>query len=87
MNKEAIRLMRLAHKYQKEALLELIPEDIRGNVITIEKEMKTIVCKCFTGTALELVKTFLYDVPPAEAAPDEKTNTKQTDKIKKVKID
>jgi len=83
MNQEAIRKMRLAHKYQKEAMMELIPVDFRGNVMNIEKEMKEIARKCITGPGMELMRAFMCEAPQTEA----KEQTKQSSKIKKVEID
>lgn len=83
MNQEAIRKLRLAHKYQKEALMELIPEEIRENVINIEKEMKEIGRKCITGTGIEIIKAFMSDVSETS----EEEQEKQPAKVKKVEID
>lgn len=83
MNQEFIRKMRLAHKYQKEAFMELIPEEIRGNVTNIEKEMKEIARKCVTGAGMELMKAFMGDV--SQGAEEEQA--KQPSKVKKVEID
>ncbi|MGL6198015.1 MAG: hypothetical protein ACRC3H_03680 [Lachnospiraceae bacterium] len=83
MNQEAIRKMRLAHKYQKEAFMELIPEDIRGNVINIDKEMKDIARKCITGTGMELMRAFMSETSQETG----EEQAKQTAKVKKVKID
>lgn len=82
MNQEAIRKLRLAHKYQKEALMELIPENIRGNVMNIDKEMKEISRKCITSTGMELMKAFMSELSEeGEEAPEKKTV-----KVKKVEI-
>ena len=82
MNQEAIRKLRLAHKYQKEALMELIPENIRGNVVNIDKEMKEIGRKCITSTGMELMKAFMSDL----SEEDEEAPEKKTEKVKKVEI-
>lgn len=48
MNQEAIRKMRLAHKYQREAILACVPEEIREHLVTIENEVGEII-KVFMG--------------------------------------
>ena len=88
MNQEAIRKLRLAHKYQKEALMELIPENIRGNVMNIDKEMKEIAGKvfagkCITSTGMELMKAFMSDL----SEESEETPEKQEEKVRKVDIE
>jgi len=82
MNQEVIRKMRMAKKYQREAMLELIPEEIRENVQNIEKEMRQIMMKCFMNTGTELMQAFMDDHPVQEAEEDsEKPGT-----VKKVEI-
>lgn len=82
MNQEVIRKLRLAHKYQKEAMMELIPENIRGNVVNIEKEMKEIGRKCITSTGMELMKAFMSDL----SEEGEDVTERKTEKVKKVEI-
>ena len=83
MNQEAIRKMRLAHKYHKEAMMELIPEKFRGNVMNIEKEMKEIALKCITGPGMELMRAFMSGDPQTT----DEEQAKGPAKVKKVKID
>lgn len=83
MNQEAIRKLRLAHKYQKEALIELIPENVRGNFMNIDKELREIGRKCITGTGMELMKAFMSDLPDE----DNRTPEEQPGKVKKVDIE
>ncbi|HIU75677.1 MAG TPA: hypothetical protein IAC62_07335 [Candidatus Pelethocola excrementipullorum] len=83
MNQKAIRKLRLAHKYQKEALMELLPEKIRGNVLNIDKELKEIARKCITGAGIELMKELMS----GGSHMDEEEQEKQQSKVKKVEID
>lgn len=83
MNQEAIRKMRLAHKYKKEAMMELVPEEIRENVNIIDKEMKEIVKKCITKTGIDLMQTFMSE----DTQEAEEEQTVQSKKVKKVVID
>ena len=83
MNQEAIRKMRLAHKYQKEAMIELIPKEFRGNVMNIEIELKEIGQKWIAGSGMELIRAFMCEAPQTET----KEQANQSSKIKKVNID
>jgi len=82
MNQEAIKKMRLAQKYRKEAIMELVPSEVRGNVETIEKEMKEIVTKCILGSGMELMQAFMGDVSEEQPAAAEEA----AEKVKKVNI-
>lgn len=83
MNKKAIQKIRLAHRYQKEALIELIPENVRGNVLNIEKELKDIAQgwgKSLLSEAMELfMEESLEDQNDAHSEG-------QSKKVKKVEI-
>lgn len=82
MNQEAIRKMKLARKYQKEAIMELVPEAVRGNVENIDRELKEIMMKCLVSGGKDLMQAFMSesaDQPPAEEG-------RQTTKVKKVEI-
>lgn len=83
MNQEAIRKIRLAHKYQKEALMELVPEKIREHVINIDRECREITRKCLTDAGMELMQAFMSEGAPETAEEQEK----QPGKVKKVEID
>lgn len=48
MNREFIDKMIEAKKLEGEALMLLLPENIRGHVEVIEKEMKAILLECIT---------------------------------------
>ena len=58
MNKEALQKFRLAQQYQKEALLELVPKDIRENLETIENELSQIAKTCVEKLGRELIPLF-----------------------------
>ena len=74
--------MKLARKYQKEAIMELMPEAIRGNVENIDRELKEIMMKFLVSGGKDLMQAFMSeaaDQPPAE-------ESKQTKRVKKVDI-
>lgn len=81
MNQEAIQKLKLARKYQKEAMMELIPPEIRGNVANIEKELKEILIKTVVNGGADLMKAFMSE--DSAAAETEES----AEKVKKVVID
>ena len=66
MNKEVIRKMKLARKYQKEAFLELLPENIRGSAEVIEREMKNILWSTMLNAGQDIMQMFVEEETAAE---------------------
>jgi hypothetical protein len=48
MNREFLSKMKDAKKTECEAFMLLLPENVRGHVDTIEKELKAIFFECLT---------------------------------------
>jgi len=52
MNREFFDKMKRGKKLEQEALLSILPENVRGHVEVIEKEMKAIFFECIAGCAM-----------------------------------
>jgi hypothetical protein len=74
MNREFVDKMIEAKKLEGEALMMLLPENVRGHVEVIEKEMKAIVVETIAEFAMDKNKC-------------EKDSDKARNKVHKVEID
>ena len=74
MNKEFIRRLRNASKYQKMAIKELFPAETNAHLEVIERELKAMV----TETAMKWISEF-------KAGGD--TEEESEERVKKVEID
>ena len=74
MNKELIRRLRNASKYQKMAIKELFPAETNAHLEIIERELKAMV----TETAMKWMSEFRADGETEEASGEH---------VKKVEID
>lgn len=83
MNKKAVQKMRLANRYQKEAFMELIPEEIRGNISNIEKELKEIG-HFYAGHLIRGAAEAFMESEPEEGSNE--ADKAKRNKIKKVDI-
>lgn len=74
MNREFVDKMIEAKKLEGEALMMILPENVRGHVEVIEKEIKAIVVETLAEFALDKNK-------------QEKDSDKARNKVHKVEID
>jgi hypothetical protein len=74
MNREFVDKMIEAKKLEGEALMMILPENVRGHVEVIEKEIKAIVVETIAEFALDKNKR-------------EKDSDKARNKVHKVEID
>jgi len=74
MNREFIKKMILAKKYEKEAFMSLLSPEMAGHVQVIEKEVK--------GMIFDLAKEWACDLSSAANA----TENDENDQVKKVTI-